>query len=39
MASWIGEERFDDDAPDWFSSVVIVLAFVLLTLWALLWLG
>lgn len=35
MASWIGGERFDDDAPDWLSLLVIVLTFVLFTGWAL----
>jgi hypothetical protein len=31
----MGGERFDEDAPDWVSLLVIVLTFVLLTGWAL----
>lgn len=34
MASWIGGERFDDDAPEWVSLLVIVATFAVLTFWA-----
>jgi len=27
MANWIGDERFDEDAPEWVSLLVIVLVF------------